>query len=529
MRSIPLAMTWEIFARARWALLAAALAGIAFPALIIALLRHEGQVDPQDPSWLLLNIVLVQINAFLFGAAVLGGQGKVSQLYAYPLSTPKIVAWRLLPLMVAIALETCFYTWGLNSIFLFHWPLWGPALSLAVAFAAVQAAVWLTEKSLWTFVSLFCPVIVFCIWFKTRYGFLMAPPTHLWLEVTPSEVLAMLMAATLAYGVAIYGVARNRRGEPPFSLGIISWLVARFETPANFKSPFRTAERAQAWYEWRAKGWMMPVLALIGLLVASIIWLCVSRRADDLFQGVLGCGGFFLILAFIFGLVMGNVASGTKADMGQCFATHPITSTVWARIILQTAALSALVTWAIWIVAVAAIYGILAALRMTDQIRTLEVPRALGWRYFPAVLIGSWTLVGLGASLMLLGRPTLMFKLLSAVVIAPIAYTLLAKFALSYDAVLELDRFMAAAMGAVSLLATAWLFAWARRRSLIEWATVCAAASAWALASTLVMRQLPPAQLMSLPLLLLVVTGLCALVIAPLAAAPLAISWNRNR
>ena len=87
MRSIPAAMTWEILKRGRWQLVFAMLVSIAFPALLLVALGHDGLVDAKDPSMLIMQIVLMQVGIFSFATALYGAQGKMSRLYAYPART----------------------------------------------------------------------------------------------------------------------------------------------------------------------------------------------------------------------------------------------------------------------------------------------------------------------------------------------------------------------------------------------------------------------------------------------------------
>src|SRR5712691_2504066 len=132
MRSIPLAMTWEMFAHGRWILIAAALGANVLPALILTALRHEGTIDPSDPSQLVMHMVLVQINMFCFAAAAFAAQGEPSRLFAFPVPTSSLVAWKMLPAMVLVSLETLVSSAALNVVFDLNWPLWGPALFVAV-------------------------------------------------------------------------------------------------------------------------------------------------------------------------------------------------------------------------------------------------------------------------------------------------------------------------------------------------------------------------------------------------------------
>ena len=157
MRSIPASMTWEILYRGRYYLTLAILASLALPALVMFALRHDGVADMQDPSILMMHIVFVHNSFLIFGVAMFASQGPISRLYAYPIRTGEMVFWRLLPAMLIIALQMIVYVVIFNTMFDLHWPISGPAITAAVAFAAVAAVVWLTEKSVaWLIVAYLC-------------------------------------------------------------------------------------------------------------------------------------------------------------------------------------------------------------------------------------------------------------------------------------------------------------------------------------------------------------------------------------
>ena len=181
----------------------------------------------------------------------MSAQRPMSRLYAYPASTATLVAWRLLPAMAAIAVESVAWTAAVNAMFHLNWPLWGPAMFAAAGLAAVEAAMWLTEKSGWIIFALTVVGIVLGVWFKSRHGMVSELPTHLWSAVTPAEVFAMLATVAISYWVAVKAVARNRRGEPPFSLGIMDWLIRLFDVASAVGAPFRGPAHAQFWVEWR--------------------------------------------------------------------------------------------------------------------------------------------------------------------------------------------------------------------------------------------------------------------------------------
>src|SRR5262245_16338042 len=171
MRSIPLALTWELLERGRWWLIAGLLAANVCPAIIYVALRLERAVDLEDTSQIVMHVVMMQINMMVFGAAICAAQGQPSRLYAFPVPTSSLVAWHLLPAMLLLALELVVSTALLNATFHLDWPVWGPAMFLAVAFAAIDAVRWwLTEKSPWFPFALGFVSLVMGCWYKSRYG-----------------------------------------------------------------------------------------------------------------------------------------------------------------------------------------------------------------------------------------------------------------------------------------------------------------------------------------------------------------------
>lgn len=110
MRSMPLAVTWEIFSRGWWGLIGTALVANVFPAILFTALQREGGYDTGDQFMVIMHLALVQINMFIFSAAVFGAQGEISRLFGYPVQTSSLVAWQMIPAMVLV-----------------HWKFW-PAL-----------------------------------------------------------------------------------------------------------------------------------------------------------------------------------------------------------------------------------------------------------------------------------------------------------------------------------------------------------------------------------------------------------------
>jgi len=118
--------------------------------------------------------------------------------------------------------------------------------------------------------------------------------------------------------------------------------------------------------------------------------------------------------------------------------------------------------------------------------------------------------------------------LICGLIAAFVVATLLSKFALADRTRLILGQAFLTTVGAAILLGTAWLFTVAHRRSLIQTTTLGVVAGVWLIATVLVMLQ-PPLPPESPRLAYLLIAATLALAIAPLAAAPLAVAWNRHR
>lgn len=527
MRSVPLAMTWEVLWRGRWSLLAGALAANFLPLFLFPALKASGGVPPHDPAMLIMHVVLVQINMFIFGAALLAVQESPSRLYTYPVSAATIAAGRLSPTVVLVMAEAALSSAALNAAFGLTWPVWGPALALGVGFAAIQATIWLMDRSAWLPWAVAIVGVVLGLWFKSRYGPMLATPTHYWRHVTPGEVAFLLVVALATYAVGAAAIARNRRGDQPFTLGVLSWFEQFSKEVAPTNPAFRSSAHAQFWYEWRQKGWVMPTAVAFGMLLAVSIWLVSERDPTEFWQGFVAGGGLLSLAGFLGGVVLGQAGSHDKeGEMGQFLATRPLTVAAMSRAVLQTAAVSVLTAWALWATAFLAVHLLLLAFHAAPQ-NLGATQRGFWYWYSPLTLLGPWILATIVASALLCGRPRLFVALVIASISLWIGSILLAEHVLSQEESRQAWRLAFFALGAAFITGTAWALWEARRRRLIGWPTVGLAACVWfALAVlTLLGGTLTSVDAPTLALLM----GVAALSVAPAATTPLALAWNRTR
>jgi uncharacterized membrane protein YdcZ (DUF606 family) len=525
MQSIPVAMTWEMLASKRWQLLAFALGANALPAFLLTALRQHAVIDPTDTSMLTLHVMLTQLNTIIFACALFDAVGQPSRLYALPISTGSLVAWQMIPAMTAMAVESVVSTVLINAAFDMGWPLWGPALFAVAGVNSILAVLWTTEKSGWIVIAMLIPSAILGLWFKSHFGPTFSLPAHPWVDVTPIEVFGLLMFSGLSYYVAVIGVARRRCGESLPSLGVIAFIERLFDPPPEFGPPFSSPLQAQYWMEWRRKGWAMPAVVLFGMFIGLSIWGICIRDVKELFEGFVA-GGSMLTLSGLLGLLLGNVGSNdTTFEMGHFLATRPLTNSELSRTTLKVLARSVLTAWSIWAVPFLALYAILYARQAVPDVKVLN---DFGWWYFPATLLGCWAVVSVFAMSSMTGRTELPAQLICGLLAASVGLDLFRRFVLPESVRMPFDRGVSVTIAALLLFGTVWTFVAARRRSLIGRPTVGFAASAWTLLSGLIVLDwaLHPAR----PWLAgLLAVSAAALVVAPLAAAPLALAWNRNR
>jgi hypothetical protein len=197
-----------------------------------------------------------------------------------------------------------------------------------------------------------------------------------------------------------------------------------------------------------------------------------------------------------------------------------------ARATLATAAKSLLIAWLLWLVVFVAALALVATF---STLPTPVIPPELGWWYFPLTILGPWTVATPCMAAGLTGRTKLFLQLVAALASAFIALTLISNYMLIYEAKRLLEYVMAATVGLALVLGTAWLYAKALRRRMIHALTMLAAAVAWTAAITVVVMQWPTNGDQPLFPAYALAAGLLAIAVAPFAAAPLAIAWNRHR
>lgn len=535
------ALLWEFCRRGWWRILNAQIAILGVSAIVYSSLLRAGPLDPQGGRT--VHFVLLWMLFVASGGAALAAQGVPGRFYLLPLSNRVLAAVTMFPGIVCVA-ATYLVTAGiLNGLVDAGWPLWGPGLFLGAALGAIQASKCVAGTGRLTQFAVWCLIaMLFEDWLRGRYGggsFLL--PKTMWTTVTFNEWLSMGAIIGSEFLVTVHGIARDRRGDRAV-LSMIPWPALRLGKTGQALPCFRNAAAAQFWFEWKQKGLILPgtFVAFAVFMVVGYLLDCFDNGEYELLHGCMGYGIGLAWVAIVAGLVLGHLdLPQANAECGSFLATRPMTNAALSAALLKAEAASLLVTWSLWS---AAMIGTTALLYFdqgsapvldlwTDHGRFADEFATLG-SWYAAVLVGmclisAWIPLALATSLALTGRQRFLVTFVAGSVPALLLTLFLAGTRAEGHVILP-DEVWQVLIGGIAGLATVVGFAVAWRRrliggptcgtALVGWLALCAVASSvsWRLGSWNLASLMQAAGVLALPL-------------APLAAGPLALSWNRHR
>jgi hypothetical protein len=544
MHSPALALSWQLWARHRWGLVGVVLVLLTFA--VIFNTSPAGTVEPMHGylgSFLFVFALAYVASIFAYG---FDSQLEASEScfpawhFRLPISTRALVGWPMLQGITAIVcLWMAWATLVLRPCGIeVSW--WLTALVPAGFLAVTQALIWWPFGLPWVRVVVAAPLL----------GLLAVAPAYGPVLGVPQTVLAGLFAALvpLAFVAAWTGVARARRGQTPEWQGLRRSFWTHLGRTASRQPPFRSAARAQLWFEWRRRALTFPlsVGCFAALHLALIVW--VEPRPEDRIR--LGLNFLFmpLLLAPIVGSALGIAGTSARDTlaMSAFLATRPMTSAGVVAAKLKAAALSTLAAWAIVLVAASIWLAHTGAYRVLAVVWSDLLDQHGAWRVGAGVLLAvvvplllTWKLAVNNLFLGLAGRAWVFWgSMVAQGAVFTLALMLLAH-ALSSGWLERLDfhqtlrealPWCAGTAVALKIVAAAWGLRALRRRELVDRHSLATCLGIWlvaALALFVLVWAVVPAHVG--PWYLIVCGIVLFLPLVRLSAAPLALAWNRHR
>jgi hypothetical protein len=526
------AMLWQIWRGWRWGLVAGwaylLLAAVAVR-LLPDVLRHThpgditlpkaGQLLAFPCTFILIHLLVV----FSITGADIKERGYWSTMFVLPVRTRTLVAWPMI--------------WGclaLGSGWLFIAVLilrpTGNAVPLVWPVAALAAGLTLLQALSWTPVAQNWLSIVFAVLLFLALGTVIAL-VAVFKVPEPMATVIFLVLLPLACAAGLHGVVLARRGDT-HDWGAWNRLVARiaaWRKPAEH--PFRSAARAQFWFECRSFAWPLPLM--IAVLVPCFAVVALFDQGSDVALAWKQMIIFLLIppiTATIIGSQLGNASF-------PFLAARPISSVALVRSKFAMALVSALAACIPVLVVVPLFFlrpGFLESVRQVA--RAAGEPKAAMILFMAVFLPVALTWKGLAESLWITlpGRAWLINAFGFGVAVlfcAVFPFGLWVSLHPEFQILLwSMAPWFAGLLLAAKLVIAAWTVSALVRSRLATYPASVLMIGGWGLVvagSWLIVVWLVPGQLLSASGALAVVV--LSVPFSRLAGASLALEWNRHR
>lgn len=538
-RSIGYAISWEYWRRGvYWFVPACAVLVVALMAPAYAVLSRRADISAE------LNHAVFGVVCWAPLVIALASRGVLRAKFTLPVPSATLVGYTLANGALAVAITYWLVAIGFNVLFHAGWPLWGPAWWAVVMYAAFQTALWSAAgaRGYLLIPAVYLALLAIFAGPPNLYERLVPTASDtggvpVWPTISAAELALSLAVVAVCYFVAVYVVVRDRRGEA-WSLTWLSpvWWAQRVggsaSVPATAHSQFtprafRSPRAAQLWMEWHSKGRYVP-LAMLGVL--GVLWVVTTwnqlnwQSVSDVLGGLTAM--FFFVAPFV-GVYLGHRSE--RFDMKPFLATRPLTDGEQAMVVLRHVAVVCGVGALVWLAGIgvtAMMWGQslppLPPLPTWDEAATLLVKAWLPLCLFLSLLLAIWTLVALGA---VLGMARGWFVPAGGIGVGVLLIVLINIAGQGLPLPAAVATFLLVA-GSVGGAAAALVVA--RRRGLLSMPTLLGALAAYVVLVVTWFFIVRGEGTMTLEGLLPIVS-LCAVPLLALAAAPLALAWNRHR
>jgi hypothetical protein len=527
------AITWELFRRHRlgFTLLGAYALLLAALRMITPGLSEDGRQNILIAGALLplcsFGFYFVAVFSFGMDGDLMARQSMYPRrMFALPVNTSALMFW---PMFWGVASLTVLWL-----IFRFITPMppqwtlaiFWPTAAMAATLAWIQAFSWLSYPVSGSRIAITALVLT-----GNNIGGIYALENG----VGELPMLAIyLPQIPLAAALAWLAIRRARRGES-FERVEPRRAIAAPGQQAPFASPFA----AQRWLEWRSFGWSLPLMVAI-VLPFELAVLFAMREAPSVVYEILA--GILLQTPFLALFVATSMSrSADQQSRTTFYFTRPIGSAAMVLAKFRVAFASTLLAWLVTVTGVTALavcsqVGEPLARLWRWACDVLGVTRASLLVAFLAagLLLMTWKMLLLSLAIVLTGREWLIkgtaLAALLGLTLLPPAYWWAIRRDEIVEAAWDAIPLVLAILAVAKTLSGCWVAWQLDRRGLIAPNALPAAAVLWSLAVLAVylfLRWVVPVILV--PGWVLALMAVAFMPLVRIAAAPLAMDWNRHR
>lgn len=360
LRSPSIAIAWEIWSRGRAGFLGiAGLLALGAIALPIMNGSARGTGLASATAYALTAVVLViGLCCFHFTeGSRKGGFGSFPiRLFNLPVSTRSLVA---LPMIYGALAVVLVYLLCVGLLLRYadpNMPLLWPCLYLVFGLTQFQMIIWSLPDS--RYLKLLCLSIAASI---ITFGWMFFTPTIVTGALSewgytgdPAVFMRRLLVALALTGPAAYVISwlrvhQQRHGLTTRSAVLSAWWERSIGQMLRRRTPFRSADHAIFWQEWRRTGFILPTVVVVIIALTCVpAWLAggLSGRAT---MGILT---WLFLAPFLFAVVIGRGFGkpdfwSPSLKVAPFYAIKPVTSGQWVMVKVKVAFASAALTWAL--------------------------------------------------------------------------------------------------------------------------------------------------------------------------------------
>ena len=461
----------------------------------------------------------------------MGRLGFHRHLYIKPVATHTLVVTRLTLMLctaISIHLVAALLFYSLAQVQL---PIAAPILALVTLTLCTQAIAWALSGAPGTQVVTAVITIALLMWWYLEH----IPVSGLPSKTNLMSALGLVPVMAVAAISCFLGVKLDRNNKRLSFARLWAVIISFFDLVFPGRNArLSTPKGAQFWILWRTRGWIAPCVNMVGIVILMLFRLLLPKN-----RGTFLHEDFLMSLAMINLYAIPPIAAiiiaqqGSKtAGLASYISARPLTNRSLLLNYLKVCLVSLVAGWCVFLLGIGMI-GICQPFagqksliyELLTQLRAITAPSG---KEVASSLIGYslylWTSIGLAGSLILTGRkwPFLCVCALFLYFIFGIAITNV----LGSTKLTQVLRILFLWLLSTGCLGgTIYAFIAARRRKyihrMIPWCAL--------LLFCIFLWHLGSWELLKDPSRHIATMAQVSLIFLPLAAAPLAIAWNRHR